>query len=210
MAKVSLRVWILIGFAALAMPATAQVSFGVRAGLARTAYTQKVDLDYVSGARLGYSIAGLADIPFYRRFSFRPEISLENQGGRYFTLRDEAGSPQLKYRANYYSLQIPLNIAFNIPISGVRMAVYVGPAPDFHLSGKMKVTGVGEEPSPSTEKKMKTFDLGVNGGISVEYKNIFFSIDTFHGTLDRRVDKYENESAVYHNNITFSLGYFFR
>jgi hypothetical protein len=192
------------------MPAAAKVTFGVRAGLGRTAFTQKVDLDYLSGSRIGYSIAGLADIPFYRRFSFRPGITLANQGGEYSTLRDETGLPQLKYKANYYSLQIPLTVAFNIPISGVRMAVYAGPSPDFHLGGKMKMIGIGEESSPTLEKKMKAFDFSINGGIAVEYKKIFFSIETFHGTSDRRVDIYENESPVYHNSITFSLGYFFR
>jgi hypothetical protein len=207
----SLRKWILAGYVIImAMPVAAKISFGVRAGLARTAFTQKVDLDYQSGSRIGYSVAGLADIPFYRRFSFRPEIALTNQGGSYFTLRDEAGLPQLKYSADYYSLQIPLTIAFNIPISGVRMAVYAGPAPDFLLGGKMKRLEAGTEPSPTPEKKMKAFDFSINGGIAVEYKNIFFSIDTFHGTSDRRVDVRENESPVYQNSITFSLGYFFR
>jgi hypothetical protein len=194
----------------MATPAAAKVTFGLRAGLARTAFTQKVDLDYQSGARLGYSIGGLVDIPFYRRFSFRPEIALTNRGGAYFTLRDEEGMPHLRYKADYYSLQIPLTIAFNIPISGVRMAVYAGPAPDFHLGGKMKVTGRGENAPPTLEKEMKAFDFSVNGGIAVEYKNIFFSIETFHGTSDRRVDFYENEYPVYQNSITFSLGYFFR
>jgi hypothetical protein len=208
----NLRKWILAGciIATVAPSVAAKVTFGVRAGLARTAFTQKVELDYQSGSRLGYSIAGLADIPFYQRFSFRPEIVLANRGGQYFTLRDEAGLPQLKYEANYYSLQIPLAIAFNIPISGVRMAVYAGPAPDFHLGGKMKMTGRGEDPLPTLEKEMKAFDFSINGGIAVEYKNIFFSIETFHGTSDRRVDTYENESPVYQNSITFSLGYFFR
>ncbi|MDR3140400.1 MAG: PorT family protein [Tannerellaceae bacterium] len=203
--------WVLIGcIAVAARPVAAKVTFGVRAGLARTAFTQKVDLDYQSGVRMGYSIAGLADIPFYRRFSFRPEIALANQGGSYFTLRDEAGLPRLKYKADYYSLQIPLNVAFNIPISGVRMTVYAGPSPDFHLGGKMKMAGRGEEAPPTLDKKMKAFDFSVNSGIAVEYKSIFFSIDTFHGTSDYRIDTYENESPVYQNSITFSLGYFFR
>jgi hypothetical protein len=207
----NLRKWILIGcMTTVVMPAVARITFGVRAGLARTAFTQKVDLDYQSGSRIGYSIAGLADIPFYHRFSFRPAITLANQGGAYCTLRDEAGLPQLKYKADYYSLQIPLTIAFNIPISGVRMAVYAGPAPDFSLGGKMRRVEAGEEAPPVLEKKMKAFDFGINGGIAVEYKNIFFSIETFHGTSDRRVDTYENESPVYQNSITFSLGYFFR
>jgi hypothetical protein len=193
-----------------AAPAGARITPGVRAGVARTALTQKVDLDYQSGARMGYSVALLADIPFYRRFSFRPEVALANQGGHYFTLRDETISPLLKYKANYYSLQIPLNLAFTIPINGVRMSVCTGPVFDFLLEGTMKRTGIGKNPAPGIEKKTKPFDLGVNSGISVEYKRIFFSIETFQGTSDRRIDIYENEAPVYHTNITFSLGYFFR
>jgi hypothetical protein len=196
--------------ATAAMPVAAKVTFGVRAGLARTAFTQKVDVSYQSGARMGYSVAGLADIPFYRRFSFRPEVALVNRGGTYLTLRNEAGLPQLEYNASYYSLQIPLTVAFNIPISGVRMAVYAGPAPDFRLEGKMKMTGKGEEAPPTLNKKMKAFDFSINSGIAVEYKNIFFAIDAFNGITDRRVDRYDNESPVYQNSITFSLGYFFR
>jgi hypothetical protein len=196
--------------AGAAMPVAAKVTFGVRAGLARTAFTQKVDLAYQSGGRMGYGIAGLADMPFYRRFSFRPEIALASRGGTYATLRDEAGLPQLTYSATYYSLQIPLNVAFNIPISGVRMAVYAGPAPAFRLQGKMKMERRGEEAPPHLEKKMKAFDLSINSGIAVEYKNIFFSIDALYGTSDCRTDVYENESPVYQNSVTFSLGYFFR
>ncbi len=196
--------------AMLAMPVAAKIKYGVHAGISRSWLIQKVDLDYNSGSKVGFSISGLADIPFYRRFSFRPEIALTNQGGSYSSIQNEDGEFTLKHSVNHYSLQIPLNIAFNIPISGVRLAVYAGPAPDIHLWGNMKTQGVGETSIPTTEKGMKSFDLGVNSGISVEYKNIFFSMNILCGTLDRRIDKIDNESKVYQNNVTFSLGYIFR
>lgn len=192
------------------MPVAAKTHWGVRTGLARTWMTQKIDLDYHSGSRFGYSIAALADIPFYRRFSFRPEIALVSQGGSFLSRFDAADQPALRYSANHHSLQVSLDVAFNIPITGVHMAVFGGIVPDFHMGGKMKVKTLDEDPVGIVKKDMKSFDLGVNGGICVEYKRIFFSINAILGTLDRRVDKIESESAVYQNNLTFSLGYIFR
>ena len=208
--KRGLRTLIVTGLLmACIIPVGAQVDFGVRAGVGRTSLTQKIDLDYRSGSQLGYSMGVLADIPFYRRFSFRPEIALVNQGGNYFSLYDQDAG-LLTYDCNYYSLKSFLNIAFNIPISGVRMAIFGGVVPDFYLGGKMKVIDNRESPSYSHKQKMKPFDLGVNSGISVEYKKIFFSIDITCGTFDRRRDKVEEESRVFQNNLTFSMGYFFR
>ena len=194
----------------LAMPSTAKITYGVKAGLGRSWMIQKLDLDYHSGPRFGYSVAALADIPFYRRFSFRPEIALYKQGGYFNSQFDQFGSPKLKYTADYHSLQLPFDIAFTIPITGVRMAIFGGVVPDFHLWGKMNVKGIGEEPMAKQEMEMKSFDLGINSGISVEFKNIIFSINMLLGTMDRRIEKIESESAVYQNNLTFSLGYRFR
>jgi hypothetical protein len=196
----------------LALPAAAQVRYGVRAGLAYSALTQRIDLDYRPGARLGFSIAGLADIPFYRRFSFRPELSLAFQGGAYLSRPDESGAYQAHAKYGGYAIQLPLDVAFNIPMpAGVKLAVYGGPALDFHLFGETTIKGMGESPAPDVVKKdPDAFDLGANVGISVEYRKVFFSIAVLCGTFDRRAVKHEGEYPVFQNNATFSLGYFFR
>ena len=58
------------------LPAMAQVSFGVRAGGAYSSLIQKVEDTYEAGARFGFSIAGLADIPLSKnkKWSLRPFI----------------------------------------------------------------------------------------------------------------------------------------
>jgi hypothetical protein len=193
----------------LLTPATAKVSWGVKAGISRSSIAQKIDLDYRSGWSVGGSVAGLMDVPVYERFSFRPEVSLVYQGGSFLSGLGEAGTYALRNEVHGYSLQIPLNIAFNIPISGVNMAVYGGPAFDFHLYDTLK-TKATEEGAAAGSQKIKPFDFGVNTGISVEYKGVFFSISVLCGTTDRRSERIANESSVYQNNLTFSLGYFFR
>jgi hypothetical protein len=193
------------------MPVAAQITYGVRAGLAYSALTQRIDLDYRPGGRLGFSVAGLADVPFYRRFSFRPEISFAFQGGTYLSAPDASGRHQVHAKYRGYSVQLPLDIAFNIPISGVKLAVYGGPALDFHLFGETKMENMGENPEPVVvEKDPDVFDLCVNAGISVEYRKVFFSITVLCGTSDRRTVKNDDEFPVFQNNVTFSLGYFFR
>jgi hypothetical protein len=193
-----------------AMTATAKVYWGVRAGVSRSSIVQKVDLDYRSGWDIGGSVAGLIDIPLYERFSFRPEVALVYQGGSFLSELDETGAYLLKNECKGYAVQVPLNIAFNIPISGVTLAVFGGPAFDFHLYDAVKTKKIDDGTTTTPAPQINTSDFGINVGISVEYKNVFFSINTLSGTTDRRTVKIKNESSVYQNNVTFSLGYFFR
>jgi hypothetical protein len=191
------------------LPAAAKVYWGLRAGVARSSLVQKIDLDYWSGSCLGYSIAGLADIPFYERFSFRPEIALAYEGGTFHSERTE-GFFLLRHRARNYSLQPSFNVAFNIPISGVKMAIYAGPALDIYLRDDMSTEGVFSAPAIAKTEPFKPIDICVNAGISVEYKGVFFSINTLTGAMYRQKEKTEDTPSIYQNNLTFSLGYIFR
>ena len=190
-------------------PVFPKVYWGLRTGIARSSIVQRVDLNYRSGWSVGGSIAGLMDIPFYERFSFRPEVALVHQGGSFLSGLDDSEDYQLLNEFSGYALQPSFNVAFNIPISGVKMAVYAGPALDFHLDGKLAEKPLTEGTNPLGQQ-VKSFDLAVNSGISVEYKGFFFSITSLSGTFDRRKQKVESDPPVYQNNVTFSLGYFFR
>jgi hypothetical protein len=194
--------------AGASMPAAARVYPGVRAGISRSSLVQKIDLDYWSGSCLGYSVAALADIPFYERFSLRPEIALAYEGGSYHS-GEEDGSFLVKHSLRNYSLQPSVNIAFNIPISGVKMSVYGGPALDLHLWDKTS-TGKTESPSAPAAATVRPVDVAISTGISVEYKGVFFSINTLAGTLYRQTGRIEDQPPVFQNNLTFSLGYIFR
>lgn len=204
----------------LALPAAAKVTFGVRAGGAYSAMIQKIDDTYDVGARFGFSVAGLADIPLYKGLSLRPEVAFANQGGSYITqvgficgetpLPDNRFMSERKY--SYYSMQIPVNLAYTFIFTDVRLSVFAGPTFELPMFGKMKEGGISHSMNFGSEKAddLKGFNVGVNLGLSVEYSNFFFSINSISGTSDRRAVKIEGESSVYQNNVTFSLGYFFR
>lgn len=206
---------IYILFCLLTLPAMAQrVTFGARAGLAHSSLIQKVGSSYESGGRLGYSVAGLVEIPLhkiYKRLSIQSELALVHQGGAYYSSQEFEGMA-LHNKCWYYSLQVPVNLAFTFPFYDVRITLAAGPSFSYSLFGKMtsRETDVDLLFGSSDEKDLKPFDLGVNAGLSVECGNCVFSINSNCGTLDRRAVKREGETSVFQNNVTFSLGYYFR
>lgn len=105
------------------LPAMAQVSFGVRAGGAYSSLIQKVEDTYEAGARFGFSIAGLADIPLSKnkKWSLRPEVAFVNQGGAYYSNQDIHGMA-LHNKCWYYSLQIPVNVAYTFTFTDVHLS----------------------------------------------------------------------------------------
>ena len=187
-----------------------QVSFGVRAGIGSSALVQKVDGSPVSGARFGFSVAGLLDVPVYKRFSLRPELVFINQGGSYEAF--ENSTTPTAHSCYYYSIQVPLNVVYSIPINEAKLGISLGPNFNYSLFGNMK-SGQADYDikfGQTEENDLKPFDLGVNVGLSAIYKDVFFGIHATCGTLDRLAEKPQGASSVYQNNITFSLGYFFR
>lgn len=196
----------------LALPAFGQISFGVRVGGAYSALIQKVEGTNNAGARFGFSVAGLADIPLYKGLSLRPELAFVNQGGSFISNFQVEGARNSFNKCNYYSIQVPVNLAYTFVLDDVRLGVFLGPAFDFSLFGKMKTENqnVDIHFGQTKEADLKTFDLGVNVGLRVDYRRYFFSVGALCGTLDRRSVEREGESALYQNNVTLSLGYMFR
>ena len=198
------------------VPAGAQITWGVRGGLAYSSLVQKIDNNYQSGARFGFSVAGLAQIHLYKKLSLQPEVAFVNQGGNYLSKISDGESPELAYpktKCNYYSILVPVNLVYTFQFTDVYFSVIAGPAVDFSLFGKMKTKenlNTDIVFGQSGEADLKTFDLGVNLGLQVEYSNFFFSVSALCGTLDRRTSKHDGESSLYQNNVTFSLGYYFR
>lgn len=213
MRKFMRKIGLLLIAVMMILPAMAQVSFGVRAGGAYSSLIQKVEDRYEAGARFGFSVAGLADIPLSKnkKWSLRPEVAFVNQGGAYYSDQDIHGMA-LHNKCWYYSLQIPVNVAYTFTFTDVHLSVFAGPTFDWSLFGKMK----SRETNPdlhfgvSDEKDLKPCDFGMNVGLSVEYSNFFFSVSSLCGMIDRRALKRDGETSVYQNNVTLSLGYYFR
>ena len=204
---------LIIGLVLAMVSAFAQAEFGVRVGGAYSSLIQHVDKKVESGGHFGFGVSGLMEVPVYKGLSFRPEVGFVNQGGSYYSQHlPEGMGAHNSY--SYYSIQVPLNLVYTFYLSDVRLAIFLGPAFDFSLFGKMKTRGTdvssdidfGREEEPH----LRTFDFGINLGMNVEYNRFVFAISNLTGLLDRRTVKREGESTLFQNNVTFSLGYIFR
>jgi hypothetical protein len=182
----------------------AQVSFGVRSGVAYSSLTQIVEDRVRYGGRIGYSAAGMMDIPFSRKFALRPELSLVYQGGSYYPGYVDVSPFNRttdRYKCDYYSVQIPVNVMYKIAIADWMFGIYAGPS--FSVSTEVK------QKSELGERKFRPFDIGMGSGLHVECKGVFFTIYSHSGFLDRLRYKQSNESEIYQNNVTCSFGYWF-
>jgi len=180
----------------------AQLTFGARAGVTYTSLTQEIDGVVTYGGRIGYSVAGLLDIPLNRNFSLRPEIALISQGGAY-SLEFMEEPFWKRYKRNYFTVQIPANFSYLVYRNNEwQIGVYAGPT----ISLSTKIT----EREGLEERRFRTFDVGIGEGFYVQYYNLFFTIYSHSGLLDRLEDKFPNESRLFQNNVMFAFGYWFR
>ena len=213
-------IYIYIIVTGFSLAGKAEITFGVRAGLTYTSLTQKLNDEVSYGGRLGYSMAGLMDVPLSQRFSLRPELAFISQGGAY-SLEYMHETPYWeRYKRNYYSVMIPVNFSYklmigaanvvqpanNITVNFLRndwqVGVYGGPS--VTLSSRVKETEDFEV------RRFRPFDVGLGVGFYVEYQKFFFTIYSHTGLLDRLEARRPHESRLYQNNVMFSFGYWFR
>ena len=148
------RLGLAVALLGLAVPASAQASFGVKAGL-NTAFFSGDDANN-SDPRLGF-VGGLTS-----RFAVNPAVALQlealySQKGE--TYENEAGLDEVT-RLDY--LEIPASVRFGVPLSplldaGVSVGGYVG----VPLSGTIEVDGVR-----ATDPELNT-DYGALIGVDV-------------------------------------------
>jgi hypothetical protein len=197
--------WICLGIMVLfSFNVEAKVGFGIRGGISYASLTQIVDEQVTYGDRLGFSVAGLIDIPLSRKCSLRPELAILNLGGAYDVEYLVEEQPYLgieRIESSYYSLQIPLNFTYKILVNNWQFGVYGGPSVAVS-------TPVRERVLPE-ERKFRPFDIGMGIGFYVQHHRVFTSIYTHSGLIDRQTRKQSHESQLYQNSVILSLGYWF-
>lgn len=207
--KRQLCITLLIGMFTLA-GAQAQVRLGARVGAAYSSLVFEADDRPEAGSRFGYSAAFIADIPFWKEFSLRPELAIVSQGGSYYDYINPYVLPY-KERYHYYSLQLPVYLCYTFSVSEIGVNLYGGPVADLPLFGKLTYRGEEEDLRFGSDKgdHLKPFGMGFGVGLGAEYRHFTFSINAVCGMTNRRVKPTSDASSVYQNNVTLALGYYF-
>jgi hypothetical protein len=138
------------------------------------------------------------------RLSFQAE-GLFSEKGTHWNF-----SPDLSIEIRVRYLEIPLlaRADFGAPTSTTRVFVIGGAAPAFKLSARAGGEFFGQEATRDAGRDIEPFDLGLVGGLGVEFGRLLIEARYTHGLL--RINTDDNEPNDRLNNRVFSVTVGFR
>ncbi len=201
---------LLIGGLVAAPPASAQIGFGLVAGVSFAKFTgADANVGGISsGTRTGFVGGGVVDIPISDMFSVRPEVLYAQKGARFSDQGVTAG-----FNLDY--IEIPALFVVSVPTSGnVTPEFFAGPQVSFRVGCSVTATG-GNSPGGTVsctdagiEDEVATTDFGVIFGAGVTVGNFMAQ-----AALDLGLSKIDNSASpddIKNQAIYVMLGWMFR
>ena len=138
------------------------------------------------------------------RFSFQAE-GLFSEKGTHWNFSPDVS---IEIRIRYIEIPLLARADFGAPSSTTRMFVTGGAAPAFKLSAQARGEFFGEEATGDAGGDIEPFDLGLVGGLGVEFGRVVIEARYTHGLL--RINTDDNEPNDRLNNRAFSVTAGFR
>ena len=152
----------------LAFPAsTSAQQIGLKAGINFASLTPEEDEDPEISRRRGPVGGVWVSTPLGDRFSLQVEALVAEKGVTFEA--NPIGLDYAKIRLRYLELPVLARRGFGDAGSATRVFVLGGLAPAFELSARSTVSFEGEVRSQDFGEAIKPFDLGLVGGIGVEF-----------------------------------------
>ena len=193
----------------LGVPAFANAQqVGVKAGINYTYFLPEEDDEAPFFSWRPGPVAGVwFGVPLTTRFPFQVEVLFSEKGVR-FDGRAVGLDSDVDIRIRY--LEIPLLARANFgPVTArSRASVVAGVAPAFRLSARDKATFEGQEHTLDRKDTWKPFDLGLVGGVGVEFGPALIEARYTHGIPHINEDDNGEEDRA--RNRVFSLTAGFR
>jgi hypothetical protein len=191
-------------FLILPMSAFAQ-QIGVKAGVNFASLPPEEDEHPDIPPRLGPVGGAWVRTAPAHRFSFQAEGLFSEKGTHW----DFAPDVSIEIRVRYFEIPLLARADFGAPAATTRVFVVGGAAPAFKLSAQGKGEFGGEEQPPQDiDRAIESFDLGLIGGLGVEFGRAVIEARYTHGLL--RINTDDNEPNDRLNNRVFSLTLGFR
>lgn len=120
-----------------------------------------------------------------------------------FTTKGYKAKKKSDTKMTTYNIDVPINIGYRFVISdGISLKIKAGPYITYALDGEQKVENV--KTKLKDIKTFNTFNVGIDGGIALDFHHIVLS-----GTYQHGLATLFNKQKVYEQNIFVSLGYRF-
>ena len=154
------KVLLSIVMVALGFTASAQVSFGIKAGV-NLADLAGDDIPEEFGNRTSFHIGGVAEFEISKKFSFQPELLYSSQG-----TKAEEDDYKVTLKMDY--LNIPLMAKYYVTEG---LSFEVGPQVGFLLSAKEKGEFDGDSETEDIKDFMNSVDFGLNFGLGYKLES---------------------------------------
>ena len=169
-----------------------------------------VEEDELSDLRTGFRGGAIADFGLHKNFSIAPELLFSQRGWKYIGKDEDEGITQTA-KLNYVEMPINLVVKFKVA-SDVKLILFPGFYVGYAFSAKLKHvekgegTKTGKIPLGKGMEEFNPLDMGMNLGIGIEVKSVFFRFQLHPGfkNVSNDPDYSSTNSAV-----SLSLGYFF-
>ena len=200
--------------------ATAQLSVGPKGGATLNTISGNAPAGTDKAMTIGYQFGAAVNYGFNKTFSLQPEVVFIQKGGK---TNSSATDDFAQMSANY--LEVPILAKAQFGGEKFKGFVVLGPYAGYWAGGKNKASVLGTETNESIDfdndldddgYKHNRIDLGINGGIGMQYAlwkgNIFLDARYGFGLFD--MNKYKTEPNGYktqaNRSVEVSLGYMFR
>jgi hypothetical protein len=217
-----MRIFLATVFCLAAASASAQTSFGVKAGGNMSFLNHKIEEGNQNvkwnGSRVGFQVGGVAQIGIAENFALQPELLFMMKGVNKMDV-EELGDAKLNIKT--FTIDMPITFVYRTKgfFGGI------GPNLSFGLSSKMKVDGNDDVEYDLYDKSddqgevmlfsQKRFEAGANILAGYKLKNgLTFSLNYVQGLTNnsRYNDDLDGEDAsikIRSSYIGLSVGYFF-
>jgi hypothetical protein len=177
---------------------------GITAGTVFSNYSISAEGITIKGkSRTGLTAGVLADIPIGKSLSFQPAVNFVQYGT---TFEEVSGDYTATDKVKINSIEIPLNVLYNLPAGKGRFFVGAGPSLSFHLSGKRNSydSENGNQPEvtlkfgSNADADMKSLNIGANFTAGYVFTNGLFISACFNAGLSNLEPDSEDASTKSH------------
>jgi hypothetical protein len=197
----------------LILPASAFAQgFGVKLGVNFGSLTPEADEDPDTSRHRGL-VGGV----WFRkasttRVSFQVEGLFSEKGVKFDQLLiDEQGTVgSADVRVRYIEIPLLARADFGAPGSSTRVFVVGGAAPALKLSSRVKFEFEGQERTVDTSDDIKPLDVGLVGGLGLEFRRALVEVRYTHGLLHINEDDNDPEDSIKNRVFSVIVGFRFR
>lgn len=196
--------------AAVAVPVAASAQeIGVKGGL-NFANIANVDDDFPESTQRMGLIGGLyVKVPATERFSFQIE-GLFSEKGLAVDAQEDGIDVEGDLRLRYLEVPVLGRADFGSAGSSANFYVIGGVAPAFQLNARLKIEALDQEETEDVSDDLADFDLGLVGGIGVEFGNALIEGRYTHGMRSIADNDEADDDDVRNRVFSVMIGYRFR